>query len=92
MPYQNMLVSISADTSIIEAKIQALLEVLPERIPDQLLCMILSLPGDITFVDSPPAVSTGGTCDIVCTPDFNAAAYSQVMAAARTLKTNLAHE
>ncbi|HDR2710777.1 hypothetical protein RZP48_01985 [Enterobacter asburiae] len=92
MPYLNMLASISADTSILKAKSQKLLEMFPEHIPDQLLCMISSLLSDIVFVDGPPAVSAGGAFNIVYALDFNTAAYSQVMAAARTLKINPTHE
>ncbi|ALR75819.1 hypothetical protein AO703_05725 [[Enterobacter] lignolyticus] len=87
-----MLVRVSADTSILKEKADALLEMFPEHIPDQLLCMISSLLSDIVFVNGPPAVSTGGAFNIVYALDFNTAAYSQVMAAARTLKINLTHE
>nr|WP_199557770.1 hypothetical protein [Enterobacter roggenkampii] len=87
-----MLVRVSADTSILKEKVDALLEMFPEHIPDQLLCMISSLLSDIVFVNGPPAVSTGGAFNIVYALDFNTAAYSQVMAAARTLKINLTHE
>ena len=87
-----MLVRVSADTSILKEKVDALLEMFPEHIPDQLLCMISSLLSDIVFVNGPPAVSTGGAFNIVYALDFNTAAYSQVMATARTLKINLTHE
>lgn len=87
-----MLVRVSADTSILKEKVDALLEMFPEHIPDQLLCMISSLLSDIVFVNGPPAVSTGGAFNIVYALDFNTAAYIQVMAAARTLKINLTHE
>lgn len=87
-----MLVRVSADTSILKVKVDALLEMFPEHIPDQLLCMISSLLSDIVFVNGPPAVSTGGAFNIVYALDFNTAAYSQVMVAARTLKINLTHE
>ncbi|RNT39167.1 hypothetical protein B9059_015680 [Enterobacter roggenkampii] len=87
-----MLVRVSADTSILKEKVDALLEMFPEHIPDQLLCMISSLLSDIVFVNGPPAVSTCGAFNIVYALDFNTAAYSQVMAAARTLKINLTHE
>ncbi|MEH3826371.1 hypothetical protein POX09_12150 [Enterobacter roggenkampii] len=87
-----MLVRVSADPSILKEKVDALLEMFPEHIPDQFLCMISSLHSDIVFVNGPPAVSTGGAFNIVYALDFNTAAYSQVMAAARTLKINLTHE
>lgn len=92
MQEQKMLVSLSVDISILEEKIQALLEVLPEHILEQPLCMISSLLSDIIFVDGSPAVSTGSAFDIVYTLDFDTAAYSQAMTTARALKTNLTHE
>ncbi|MEZ2378889.1 hypothetical protein [Enterobacter sp. RCC_40] len=87
-----MLVRVSADTSILKEKVDALLEVLPEHVPDELLSMITGLLSDIVFVNSSPTIGTGGTFNIVYALDFNAAAYSQIMAAARTLKINLTHE
>jgi hypothetical protein len=87
-----MLANVSADTSILKERVDALLEVLPEHVPDEFLSMITGLPGDIVFVNSPPAVSTVGAFNIIYTLDFNTAAYSQIIAAAGTLKTNLTHE
>lgn len=87
-----MLASIAADTSMMESKISALIEVLPEHVPDELLCMITCLFSDIVFVNSSPTIGTGGTFNIVYALDFNAATYSQVMTTARAFKTNVAHE
>nr|WP_323115664.1 hypothetical protein [Klebsiella variicola] len=91
MKKAKMLASITADTSRIESKISALLEVLPENVPDKLIDMATCLIGDIRFVNDPPAVGTGGSFDILYTLDFDSAAYSEVMAAAGALKVNLAH-
>lgn len=87
-----ILVSITADTSMMESKISALLEVLPEHIPDELLCMVTGLVSDVVFVNRPPAVGAGGAFDVTYTLDFARAAYSEVLAAARAFKFNLAHE
>lgn len=91
MKKAKMLASITADTSRIESKVSALLEMLPEHIPDKLLGMFTSLTGDVCFVDDSSAVGTGSTIDIVYTLDFDPTAYSQIIAAARALKFNLAH-
>ena len=87
-----MLACVSADTSILKEKVDALLEVLPDHVPDELLSMIARLLSDIVFVNSSATIGTGGTFNIVYALDFNAAEYSQVMTTARALKTNLAHE
>ncbi len=87
-----MLACISADTSILKEKVHALLEVLPEHIPDELLSMITGLLSDIVFVNCSPTIGTGATFNIVYALDFNTATYSQVMTTARAFKTNLAHE
>ncbi|MCE2003126.1 hypothetical protein LWT89_18070 [Enterobacter asburiae] len=92
METKKILASISADTSILNDKLQALLEVLPEHVPDELLSMITGLLSDIVFVNSSPTTGTGGTFNIVYALDFNAATYSQVMTTARAFKTNVAHE
>ena len=87
-----MLACVSADTSILKEKVDALLEVLPEHVPDDLLSLITSLLSDIVFVNSSPTIGTGGAFNIVYTLDFNAATYSQVMAAARAFKGNITHQ
>ncbi|HAT3770920.1 TPA: hypothetical protein I8627_003797 [Citrobacter freundii] len=87
-----MLASITADTSMMESKIPALLEVLPEHVPDDLLCMITSLLSDIVFVNSSPTIGAGGAFNIIYTLDFNAATYSQVMSAAKAFKGNITHQ
>ncbi len=87
-----MLASIVADTSMMESKISALLEVLPEHVPDELLSMITGLFSNIVFVNSSPAIGAGGSFNIVYALDFNAATYSQVMAAARAFKGNITHQ
>lgn len=91
MKKAKLLASITADTSRIEGKISALLEVLPEHIPDKLIDMVTRLIGDIRFVNDSPAVGTGGSFDIIYTLDFDTTTYSEVMAAAGALKVNLAH-
>lgn len=92
MKNKKMLANVLADTSILKEKVDVLLEVLPEHVPDELLRMITGLLSDIVFVNSSPTIGTGGTFDIVCVLDFNAATYSQVMTAARAFKTNLAYD
>ncbi|EAA5550918.1 hypothetical protein ZY50_13390 [Salmonella enterica subsp. enterica] len=92
METKKILASISADTSILNDKLQALLEVLPEHVPDELLSMITGLLSDIVFVNSSSTIGTSGTLNIVYAVDFNTATYSQVMTTARAFKTNLAHE
>lgn len=92
MEPKKMLVSISADTSILEEKIKSLFEVLPEHIPDEFFRMISGLPGDIVFANSSPAIGTGGAFDIIYTLDFDAAAYGQIMTAARAFKGNITHQ
>ncbi|QIG29970.1 hypothetical protein FY044_17680 [Leclercia adecarboxylata] len=92
MKNNKMLACISADTSILKEKVDALLEVLPEHAPDELLSMITGLLSDIAFVNSSPTIGTGTTFNIVYALDFNAATYSQIMTTARAFKTNLAHE
>lgn len=89
---KEMLACVSADTSILKEKIDALLEVLPEHVPDELLSMITGLFSDIVFVNSSPTIGTGGPFNIVYALDFNAATYSQVLTTAGAFKTNLAHE
>ncbi|MEG2664504.1 MAG: hypothetical protein RR962_18830 [Hafnia sp.] len=92
MKNKMMLACVSADTSILKEKVDTLLEVLPEYVPDELLSMITGLLSDIVFVNNSPTIGTGGTFNIVYALDFNAATYSQVMTTARAFKTNLAHE
>lgn len=91
MKKAKMLASITADTSRIESKISALLEVFPEHVPDKLIDMITSLTGDVRFVNDPPAVGASGAFDIIYTLDFDPTTYSEVMSAARALKINIAH-
>ncbi|CAH0199153.1 hypothetical protein SRABI13_01684 [Erwinia aphidicola] len=87
-----MLASIKADTSGIERKLQALLELLPEHIPDQFGSMLSDLVDDIILVNGTPAVAAGGSFDIVCVADFSGTAYDKVMAAARAFKADsIAH-
>lgn len=87
-----MPVSVTADTSRIEAKLAALLKMLPEHVPDELLSMIASLADDIILADRSPAVSATGSFDIVYAIDFPIAAYSKVMAAARAFEGNITHQ
>lgn len=92
MEKENMLVSITADTSMVEKKLGLLLEVLPEHVSDEFLSVISGLLNDVVFVNYPITVGAGGTLNFVCTLDFDAAAYDQVMAAARTFKANVTHK
>jgi hypothetical protein len=92
MEAKNMLASLKVDTSRIEAKINSLLEVFPEGRLEHLLDLFPCLLDKIVFVDSSVAVVTRGSFDIVYTLDFDAAAYSQIMTTAGTLKAYLTHK
>ncbi|MFC3191434.1 hypothetical protein ACFSKS_02365 [Pseudocitrobacter faecalis] len=92
MKNKKMLACVSADTSILKDKVDALLEVLPEHIPNDLLSMITGLFSDIVFMNSSPTIGAGGTLNIVYALDFNAATYSQVMTTARAFKGNITHQ
>lgn len=83
-----MLASIKADTSGIEKKLQALLEVLPEHLPDQFGSMLSDLVDNIILVNGSSAVAAGGAFNIVCVADFSGAVYDEVMSAARAYKAD----
>ena len=87
-----MLTSISVDISLVEEKLNRLLEVFPEHFPDELLGMISGLLNNVVFVNGYVAASTGGTLNAVCICDFDSAAYDQVMTAARAFKADLTHK
>ncbi|AJA97786.1 hypothetical protein PPF30_22435 [Klebsiella variicola] len=91
MKKAKVLASITADTSRIESKISELLEVLPEHVPDKLIDMVKCLIVNVRFVNDPPAVGAGGSLNILYTLDFDLTEYSEILAAARALKVNLAH-
>jgi hypothetical protein len=92
MVIDKMLASISADTSLIEEKLNRLFEVFPKHFSDELLGMVSGLLNHLVFVDGPVAVGAGGTLDIVCIFDFDSAAYDQIMTAARAFKVDLTHK
>lgn len=92
MKKAKMLASITADTSRIESKISALLEVLPEHIPDEILGILPRLTNKIILVNGPVTVAADGSFDIVHAMDFDSTTYDEVMAAARAFKFNLAHK
>lgn len=92
MVIDKMLASISADTSLIEEKLNRLFEVFPEHFSDEFLGMVSGLLNNVVFVNGSVAVGAGGSFDVVCVFDFDAAPYDQVMTAARAFKTNLAHK
>jgi hypothetical protein len=92
MAIDKMLAFISADTSLIEEKLNRLFEVFPKHFSDELLGMVSGLLNNVVFVNGPVAVGAGGALDIVCVFDFDAASYDQVMTAAGAFKTNLAHK
>lgn len=92
METQKMLASISADTSLIEEKLNLLFEVFPEHFPDQFLGVVSGLINNVVFVNDSVAVSASGSLDVVCTLDFDVAAYDQVMTAARAFKAHVTHE
>ncbi|HBU2832605.1 TPA: hypothetical protein ACHVVP_004665 [Klebsiella pneumoniae] len=91
MKKAKVLASITADTSRIESKISELLEVLPEHVPDKLIDMVKRLIVNVRFVNDSPAVSAGSSLNILYTLDFDLTEYSEILAAARALKVNLAH-
>lgn len=91
MNEKNMLVSLLADTSRIEEKINGLLEVLPKGGLEYLLDLIPGLLDNIVLVDGSATVVAGSSLDIVYSFDFDAATYGQIMTASRTLKTFLTH-
>ncbi|WP_370559407.1 hypothetical protein NMD70_06630 [Edwardsiella tarda] len=92
MEQEKTLASVTADTSRIQEKLNALLEVLPEHVPNELFSIIFSLLGDVILVDSSPTVSAGGSINIVYALDFDTTAYNEVMAASRAFKINFAHK
>ncbi|AZR64356.1 hypothetical protein SB6095_05259 [Klebsiella quasivariicola] len=91
MKKAKMLASITADTSRIESKMSALLEVLPEHVTDEVLCILSRLTNEIILVNGPVAIAADGSFNIVHVMDFDSTAYNEVMSAARAFKFNLAH-
>ena len=91
MKKAKVLAPITADTSRIESKISELLEGLPEHVPDKLIDMVKCLIVNVRFVIDPPAVGAGGSLNILYTLDFDLTEYSEILAAAKALKVNLAH-
>ncbi|HCI4598041.1 TPA: hypothetical protein NO895_003284 [Klebsiella quasipneumoniae subsp. quasipneumoniae] len=94
MKKAKVLAPITADTSRIESKISELLEGLPEHVPDKLIDMVKCLIVNVRFVNDPPAVGAvgaGGSLNILYTLDFDLTEYSEILAAAKALKVNLAH-
>ncbi|BAS41074.1 hypothetical protein AB28_5596 [Raoultella ornithinolytica 2-156-04_S1_C2] len=87
-----MLALITADTSRIESKISALLEVLPEHVTDEVLGVLSRLANEIILVNGSVTVATDGSFNVVHAMDFDTTAYDEVMSAARAFKFNLAHE
>ena len=92
MAIDKMQASISADTSLIEKKMSCLLEMFPNHFSGELYRMVSGLLNNVVFVNGPIAVRASGSLDIVCVLDFDAAAYDQVMTAARAFKADLTHK
>ncbi|EIY2677740.1 TPA: hypothetical protein MDT59_001911 [Klebsiella pneumoniae] len=92
MKNAKMLALITADTSRIESKISALLEVLPEHVTDEVLGVLSRLANEIILVNGSVTVATDGSFNVVHAMDFDTTAYDEVMSAARAFKFNLAHE
>lgn len=92
MKNAKMLALITADTSRIESKISALLEVLPEHVTDEVLGVLSRLANEIILVNGSVTVATDGSFNVVHVMDFDTTAYDEVMSAARAFKFNLAHE
>lgn len=92
MAIDKMLASISADISLIKEKLNRLLEMLSNHFSDELLSMVSGLLNNVVFVNCSVAVRAGGPLDVVCILDFDAAAYDQIMTAARACKADLAHK
>ena len=92
MKNAKMLALITADTSRIESKISALLEVLPEHVTDEFLGVLSRLANEIILVNGSVTVATDGSFNVVHAMDFDTTAYDEVMSAARAFKFNLAHE
>ncbi|WP_158784625.1 hypothetical protein [Pantoea sp. BAV 3049] len=83
-----MLASIKADTSGIEKKLGALLEMFPEGIPDEFAGVVSGLTDNVVLVNSATTVVTGGAFDVVCVLDFDCAFYDKVLSAARAFKAD----
>lgn len=92
MKNAKMLALITADTSRIESKISALLEVLPEHVTDEVLGVLSRLANEIILVNGSVTVATDDSFNVVHAMDFDTTAYDEVMSAARAFKFNLAHE
>ncbi|MGS3448547.1 hypothetical protein ACB376_11145 [Klebsiella electrica] len=91
MKKAKLLASITADTSRIESKISALLEVLPEHVTDEILSVFSRLANEVILVNGPVAIAADGSLNIVHSLDFDPTAYNEIMSAARAFKFNLAH-
>lgn len=91
MENQNRLFSITADSSLMEDNLKALLEVLPNNIPDELFSMIIDLADNIVLVNSTTTIRAGSTFNLISVFDFNFAVYDKVISTARAFKANGAH-
>ncbi|TPG62575.1 hypothetical protein EAH77_08780 [Ewingella americana] len=65
MELKNRLASISADTSLIEEKLERLLEVFPDHISDELFGMATGLLNKIVLMNSPIAVIASSPFNIL---------------------------
>lgn len=92
MAINKILASITADTSLIEEKLNRLLEVFPKHFSDELLRMVSGLLDNVILVNGPAAARACSTLDIVCVLDFDSATYDQIMTAAGAFKADLTHK
>jgi len=88
MKEKEFLASLSADASLLQEKLNGLLEVFPEGVPEEFISVISGLADNIVLVDSATTVVTGCTFNVVCTFDFDCAFYDKVMSAARAFKAD----
>ncbi|MBC8947205.1 hypothetical protein Xind_03760 [Xenorhabdus indica] len=86
-----ILASIKFDTSELDKKLDELKTVFLEGIPESILNEITNLFSNIIFTNCSTTRRALGAVDIVYLLDIDSGAYNEILTAARTLKTNLAH-
>ncbi|HGP2812013.1 TPA: hypothetical protein ACLGW6_000053 [Salmonella enterica] len=82
---------IHIDTALIETKMDALLAMFPDGVPEALDSVITNLADNVVTGDPVSTVTADGVLDIVYPIDFCDALYDEVMTTCRTFQVDFTH-
>ncbi|EEC0863873.1 hypothetical protein AHY58_002105 [Salmonella enterica subsp. enterica] len=82
---------IRIDTALTETKVDALLAMFPDGVPEALDCVLTNLADNVVSGDPISTVAADGVLDIVYPIDFCGALYDEVMATCRAFKVGFTH-